>query len=295
MSIGIVLVILFFIILIMVISTSFIIFHKQKKKQQQNCNNNKRKMPNTTKHHLSHTPTPSPPSTLMHPASQMNGQNLSQNHIISSISMLTHSLPMQQQTHQPPTLTNSKPPSRSPDVIEPPPVPVPILQLQTQRVPPAVPSFNRSPVDNYSDMLAIAENYDLENSSRIAPSDIDIVYHYNGFRNRDSATQQDRHAPLARLSPSVSELSSVPRILTLQDLSPSQVPPCPPPNLLAQRKNLQQNADSNDEDNNNDDDSNDDSNDDDDDDTDDSFTCSENYENFEISKKDKSMIFERVW
>lgn len=90
---------------------------------------------------------------------------------------------------------------------------------------------------NYSNILASAEHYDLENASSIAPSDIDIVYHYKGFRNhtrghsgpRDHAKNERSllHAPLSRLSPSVSEVSSVPRILTLQDLSP-QVPPCPP-------------------------------------------------------------------
>lgn len=81
--------------------------------------------------------------------------------------------------------------------------------------------------DNYSNILASAEHYDLENASSIAPSDIDIVYHYKGYRNRDNLLQNQKHAPLSRLSPSVSELSSAPRILTLQDLSP-QVPPCPP-------------------------------------------------------------------
>lgn len=78
--------------------------------------------------------------------------------------------------------------------------------------------------DNYSNIMATAEHYDLENASSIAPSDIDIVYHYKGYRHREPLQQsQGRHAPLSRLSPSVSELSSVPRILTLQDLSP-QVP-----------------------------------------------------------------------
>ncbi|KAI7697417.1 hypothetical protein SSS_06852, partial [Sarcoptes scabiei] len=87
--------------------------------------------------------------------------------------------------------------------------------------------------ENYSNILATAEHYDLENASSIAPSDIDIVYHYKGFRNRESLNQnhrlQDRkHAPLSRISPSFSEVSlSHPHILTLQDLSNS--PPIPPP------------------------------------------------------------------
>lgn len=90
------------------------------------------------------------------------------------------------------------------------------------------------------------EHYDLENASSIAPSDIDIVYHYKGFRdnlggrksspfrhhnhhfsgNRSGHIRQSpissvlKSTPLARLSPS-SELSQqiTPRILTLQDIS----------------------------------------------------------------------------
>ena len=109
--------------------------------------------------------------------------------------------------------------------------------------------------DNYSNILASAEHYDLENASSIAPSDIDIVYHYKGYRNRDrinmhhlnSQTSKGHphhhhhHAPLSRLSPSVSELSSAhPHILTLQDLRESQTNagnslaslPLPPPPQL---------------------------------------------------------------
>lgn len=93
------------------------------------------------------------------------------------------------------------------------------------------------------------EHYDLENASSIAPSDIDVVYHYKGFREAGGArkfktgiaptanfnhkhyaprpavrppaaiARQHRSTPLARLSPS-SELSSQqPRILTLHDIS----------------------------------------------------------------------------
>lgn len=104
--------------------------------------------------------------------------------------------------------------------------------------------------DNYSNILASAEHYDLENASSIAPSDIDIVYHYKGYRNRDrignihhnlnsggsQTSKGHHHAPLSRLSPSVSELSSAhPHILTLHDLRESQatgsvaIPPPQPP------------------------------------------------------------------
>lgn len=96
------------------------------------------------------------------------------------------------------------------------------------------------------DISEMPEHYDLENASSIAPSDIDIVYHYKGFRdnvrgpsrNKSSPFRHNHHfpnslnhrqgsmssalksTPLARLSPS-SELSqqTTPRILTLQDIS----------------------------------------------------------------------------
>ena len=98
---------------------------------------------------------------------------------------------------------------------------------------------------------AAAEHYDIENASSIAPSDIDVVYHYKGYRDggnsassggnryrrsgsgskslghRNHKRQNMRHAntPLARLSPS-SELShNTPRILTLGDLSGRPLPP----------------------------------------------------------------------
>ena len=80
-----------------------------------------------------------------------------------------------------------------------------------------------------------AEHYDLENASSIAPSDIDIVYHYKGYRTgnryqynsegkRNKKLQKHHNTPLARLSPS-SEVSHAPRILTLGDLSGKTLPP----------------------------------------------------------------------
>lgn len=76
-------------------------------------------------------------------------------------------------------------------------------------------------------------NYDLENASSIAPSDIDI-YHYKGYRNRKSNSKKPKklHAtPLARLSPS-SEMSH--KILTLNDLSGKQIPS----GLLSEQRSL---------------------------------------------------------
>ena len=80
------------------------------------------------------------------------------------------------------------------------------------------------------------EHYDIDNASSIAPSDIDIVYHYKGYRDGNrhrysgggkslSKRRQNqlKNTPLARLSPS-SEMSH-PRILTLGDLSGKPLPP----------------------------------------------------------------------
>ncbi len=103
------------------------------------------------------------------------------------------------------------------------------------------------------DLPELPEHYDLENASSIAPSDIDIVYHYKGYRDHGGGGSRSKSSPfshshhfpmshhqcpapggmrqspisnvlkstpLARLSPS-SELSqqTTPRILTLQDIS----------------------------------------------------------------------------
>merc|ERR1712147_607980 len=90
------------------------------------------------------------------------------------------------------------------------------------------------------------EHYDLENASSIAPSDIDIIYHYKGYReggrhgrelNMDRwgrtndkmanspirltslSNNKMQSTPLARLSPSSEMSHQTPRILTLQDIS----------------------------------------------------------------------------
>lgn len=128
--------------------------------------------------------------------------------------------------------------------------------LREDHHPPPPPSTNTShhTHDHQGGMdlnSEVPEHYDLENASSIAPSDIDIVYHYKGFREaggvrKYKATppplagyhhkQMSRYpprappssqagpprphqsTPLARLSPS-SELSQQPRILTLHDIS----------------------------------------------------------------------------
>ena len=72
------------------------------------------------------------------------------------------------------------------------------------------------------------EHYDLENASSIAPSDIDVIYHYKGYRDHSrsgpgpirlnslAANNRLQSTPLARLSPSSEMSHQTPRILTLQ-------------------------------------------------------------------------------
>merc|ERR1719189_3172891 len=105
-----------------------------------------------------------------------------------------------------------------------------------------------SPVDfnDYSASMVMQEpdgpeHYDLENASSIAPSDIDVIYHYKGYREGGRADRwgraQDKmvssspirlqslggnkmqSTPLARLSPTSEMSHQTPRILTLQDIS----------------------------------------------------------------------------
>ena len=82
-----------------------------------------------------------------------------------------------------------------------------------------------------------AEHYDLENASSIAPSDIDVVYHYKGYRNGNrhrynsggkplgKRKPQKHNTPLARLSPYSEVSHNTPRIVNLGDLSGKGLPP----------------------------------------------------------------------
>jgi len=113
--------------------------------------------------------------------------------------------------------------SKKPDIIE-----AEVMNNQRSQA-------NISPFDNNLG----AEHYDIENASSIAPSDIDIVYHYKGYREghhhnsrhgrRSLPKKKGRNGnlhntPLARLSPSSEMSHNTPRILTLKDLSGKPLP-----------------------------------------------------------------------
>ena len=95
--------------------------------------------------------------------------------------------------------------------------------------------FSQHDLPDYSASMVMQEpdapeHYDLENASSIAPSDIDVIYHYKGYRDQSrsgpirlsslatghSTNNRLQSTPLARLSPSSEMSHQTPRILTLQ-------------------------------------------------------------------------------
>ena len=221
LSIGVTLVIVFFVILLVAILVSFVVFRMRKRE--------KSPLP------------PMPSSAKQTPNSQTD---VVRNHLLENDSETIRNF-----------VRNSKKMSDSavgyqkPDIIE------RSNLTPTHNISHA---SNNSPINNSlnsasngvsmePDLAEMPEHYDLENASSIAPSDIDIVYHYKGYRDtiggrtKSSPFRHSHHfsgnrqspgirqspisnvlksTPLARLSPS-SELSqqTAPRILTLQDIS----------------------------------------------------------------------------
>ena len=93
--------------------------------------------------------------------------------------------------------------------------------------------YSRHDLPDYSASMVMQEpdapeHYDLENASSIAPSDIDVIYHYKGYRDHSrpgpgpirlnslATNNRLQSTPLARLSPSSEMSHQTPRILTLQ-------------------------------------------------------------------------------
>ena len=88
------------------------------------------------------------------------------------------------------------------------------------------------------------EHYDIDNASSIAPSDIDVIYHYKGYRDQarsgpghgpirlsslgvgGGAGARLQSTPLARLSPSSEMSHQTPRILICVKKIPL-LRPCP--------------------------------------------------------------------
>ncbi|CAG9785684.1 unnamed protein product [Diatraea saccharalis] len=197
LSIGITLVIVFFIILIVAILISFIFFRLRKQKKE------KGNSP-TNKGNIIHTKQNGGPAMLNAPNliagtnDSLMGRNLHSNETSLNSYMSDNADIMRNVGHiVGPELLSKKYKDREIMNIDPPrPQRPDIIErevvgkspaLREDHHPPLPPSTNTSHhthdhpsgIDLNSE---VPEHYDLENASSIAPSDIDIVYHYKGFR-----------------------------------------------------------------------------------------------------------------
>lgn len=191
LSIGITLVIVFFVILLVAILASFVVFRlrkQQKEKHGAGALHNKQ----------------SGTSTLLGGAglvSSSNNIDMNRGHHVGDMSGVGFHSDSSLHHHVGPELIskkykereiNSAEPQRPqrPDIIEreiisksPPP-------LREAHPPPGHSHHNQDHLGNIDQSLEFPEHYDLENASSIAPSDIDIVYHYKGYREASGIRHQ---------------------------------------------------------------------------------------------------------
>ncbi|KAM3964103.1 cadherin-related tumor suppressor fat [Aphomia sociella] len=191
LSIGITLVIVFFIILIVAILVSFIFFRLRKqKKEKGNVPSNKSNMV-----HSKQNGGPAmlnAPNLIAGTNDSLMGRNLHNNDtsLNSYIPENVHHIvgpELLSKKYKDREIMNIDPPRpQRPDIIER-EVVGKSPALREDHHPPQPPSTNTShhTHDHPSGLdlnSEVPEHYDLENASSIAPSDIDIVYHYKGFR-----------------------------------------------------------------------------------------------------------------
>lgn len=197
LSIGITLVIVFFIILIVAILVSFVVFRLRKqKKEKGNVSMNKSNMV-----HSKQNGGPAmlnAPNLIAGTNDSIMSRNLHNNETNLNSYMSDNADIMRNVGHiVGPELLSKKYKDREIMNIDPPrPQRPDIIErevvgkspaLREDHHPPPPPSTNTShhTHDHPSGMdlnSEVPEHYDLENASSIAPSDIDIVYHYKGFR-----------------------------------------------------------------------------------------------------------------
>jgi hypothetical protein len=284
LSFGMILTLAFFIILFAIIGLTYIAFHQQKMKEKEGDDNNShgpiygsgstmsmpRKMPTNslptlkepTLNAMSLMPTPSHLAFngIHHNPVQkmMYTQRLSHPHIpphhVHHVTQ-NHSQSLQDPRGNQYSVTTGCPTPSSPDILDgrggasAGPSGAQVIQRMIP-APPSSTSFSdgmRPSCDNYSEILAGGnEQYDLENASSIAPSDIDLAFMYKGYppplppvhphtlikssssgqpSNQSEQQRNPPPVPMSRMSPSVSEFNGNPRILTLQNLSPSSGQP----------------------------------------------------------------------
>lgn len=209
-DIGVTVVIIFFVLLLCALAGSFA-FYKLRQKFNKDAEKG-------THHAL---PTMAPRNN----AGVNRGFDMSDERQLNN-SRVALTSPKQKKQQQPDVIENESFGMRVRDRVDSPSRP---QQLNIPTVGAAMPHLDPDPVYE-------AEHYDIENASSIAPSDIDIVYHYKGYRDgganrfggRGSLPKKKRHAhlntPLARLSPSSEISRNTPRILTLGDLTGKPLP-----------------------------------------------------------------------
>lgn len=196
LRIGITLVIVFFVILLVAISVSIIFYRLRKQKKEKGINN-------TGKSGTIHSKQNGGPAMLNAPNliagtndsimnRNLHSNDTSLNSYISENADITRNVghivgpELLSKKYKDREIMNIDPPRpQRPDIIER-EVVGKSPALREDHHPPPPPSTNTSHHHDHPSGMdlnsEIPEHYDLENASSIAPSDIDIVYHYKGFR-----------------------------------------------------------------------------------------------------------------
>lgn len=231
LSIGITLVIVFFVVLLVAILVSFVVFRLRKQKKEKNgCPNNHKQNGSSTILTGSINSNDNVIGRQLHGDSAIgfheNGDVI--RHLVGP-ELLSKKLKERE------LISNERP--QRPDIIE--------REVVGKGVPLREPSSVHNH-DHPTDISELPEHYDLENASSIAPSDIDIVYHYKGFReaggvrkykatpppvtiyhhkHSSQAQNQHRHSPahnsFTPRAPPVSQSSRTHQSTPLARLSPS--------------------------------------------------------------------------
>lgn len=204
LSIGITLVIVFFVILLVAIFASFVVFRLRKQHKEKQGGPNVGGHAMITKQNGS-AAYPSLANSAncvitrgIHPDSTMVGYHNDGGDLLRSVGhhmvgpeILTKKykereiVDQPQQRPQRPDIIEREVVSKSPPLRDdhPPPIPPPNQSMHHD---------HQSTIDMGSDYL---EHYDLENASSIAPSDIDIVYHYKGYREAAAVRKYKANPP----------------------------------------------------------------------------------------------------
>lgn len=206
LSIGITLVIIFFVILLVAIFASFLIFRMRKQQKE--------KHGGKTSFHGNKSGT----STLLGGAGLVSssgsvdmGRNIHVNDL-SGVAYHSENSDILRSTHHivgPEILSkkykeremcNNEPQrAQRPDIIEREVVsksPPPLREEHHPPLPPPSQSIHaHDHLGNLDQGSEFPEHYDLENASSIAPSDIDIVYHYKGYREAGNARRKYKATP----------------------------------------------------------------------------------------------------